>query len=128
MGEQGSHLLARSELGGRRSHEGCARTQITARSRCLGEGPTYTGRLFLPTSPQDQIDPISAGIFCCMSIQRGLWLRYLETLGTAWQIFGASHYGLGRFEVSAPIELPFENRFRLCQFVANFGRSRPNVV
>ena len=36
-----------------------------------------------------------------------------ETLGTAWQIFGASHYGLGRFEVSAPIELPFENRFRL---------------
>jgi hypothetical protein len=36
-----------------------------------------------------------------------------ETLGTAWQIFGASHYGLGRFEVSAPIELPFENRFGL---------------
>ena len=22
-----------------------------------------------------------------------------ETLGTAWQIFGASHYGIGRFEV-----------------------------
>ena len=36
-----------------------------------------------------------------------------ETLGTAWQIFGASHYGLGRFEVSAPRELPSENRFRL---------------
>jgi Protein of unknown function (DUF2939) len=26
-----------------------------------------------------------------------------ETLGTAWQIFGSSQYGLGRFEVSAPI-------------------------
>jgi Protein of unknown function (DUF2939) len=36
-----------------------------------------------------------------------------ETLGTAWQIFGASHYGLGRFEVSAPIELPFETAFGL---------------
>jgi len=36
-----------------------------------------------------------------------------ETLGTAWQIFGASHYGLGRFEVSAPIELPPANRFWL---------------
>src|SRR5262249_47015906 len=29
-----------------------------------------------------------------------------ETLGTAWQIFSASQYGIGRFEVSAPIELP----------------------
>jgi hypothetical protein len=36
-----------------------------------------------------------------------------ETLGTAWQIFGASHYGVGRFEVSAPIELPPANRFLL---------------
>jgi hypothetical protein len=36
-----------------------------------------------------------------------------ETVGTAWQIFGASHYGIGRFEVAAPIELPSENRFRL---------------
>src|SRR4029077_12260229 len=36
-----------------------------------------------------------------------------ETLGTAWQIFGASQYGIGRFEVSAPMELPPANRFRL---------------
>jgi hypothetical protein len=36
-----------------------------------------------------------------------------ETLGTAWQIFGASHYGIGRFDVSAPMELPPANRFRL---------------
>ena len=36
-----------------------------------------------------------------------------ETLGTAWQIFGASHYGIGRFEVSAPMQLPHANRFRL---------------
>jgi Protein of unknown function (DUF2939) len=36
-----------------------------------------------------------------------------ETIGTAWQIFGASEYGVGRFEVSAPIELPPANRFRL---------------
>src|SRR5947209_6039762 len=28
------------------------------------------------------------------------------TLGTAWQIFAASHYGIGRFEVSAPTILP----------------------
>jgi hypothetical protein len=36
-----------------------------------------------------------------------------ETLGTAWQIFGASHYGIARFEVSAPMELPPANRFQL---------------
>jgi len=36
-----------------------------------------------------------------------------KTLGTAWQIFGASSYGIGRFEVSAPVELPPSNRFRL---------------
>jgi len=36
-----------------------------------------------------------------------------QTLGTAWQIFRASHYGIGRFEASAPIDLPPENRFRL---------------
>ena len=36
-----------------------------------------------------------------------------QTLGSAWQIFRASHYGLGRFEVSAPMELAPDNRFRL---------------
>jgi DUF2939 family protein len=36
-----------------------------------------------------------------------------QTVGTAWQIFRASHYGLGRFEASAPIDVPPENRFRL---------------
>jgi hypothetical protein len=36
-----------------------------------------------------------------------------KTLGTAWQIFGASNYGIGRFEVSAPMELLPPNRFRL---------------
>jgi hypothetical protein len=36
-----------------------------------------------------------------------------DTLGTAWQIFGASRYGIATFEVSAPLELPPTNRFRL---------------
>jgi hypothetical protein len=36
-----------------------------------------------------------------------------DTLGTAWQIFGASHYGIARFELSAPTALPLANRFRL---------------
>jgi Protein of unknown function (DUF2939) len=36
-----------------------------------------------------------------------------DTLGTAWQVFGASRYGLARFEVSAPMGLPPANRFRL---------------
>jgi hypothetical protein len=36
-----------------------------------------------------------------------------DTLGTAWHIFAASHYGIGRFEVSAPTALPPANRFRL---------------
>ena len=36
-----------------------------------------------------------------------------DTLGTAWQIFAASHYGIGRFEVSAPTVLPPAGRFRL---------------
>jgi len=35
------------------------------------------------------------------------------TLGTAWQIFAASHYGISRFEVSEPMALPPANRFRL---------------
>ena len=36
-----------------------------------------------------------------------------DTLGTAWQIFAASHYGIGRFEVSGPAVLPAPKRFRL---------------
>jgi len=36
-----------------------------------------------------------------------------EALGTAWQIFSGSQYGIGRFEVSAPAELSPPNRFRL---------------
>ena len=36
-----------------------------------------------------------------------------KTLGTAWQIFGASNYGISRFGVSAPMESPPPNRFRL---------------
>ena len=37
----------------------------------------------------------------------------IDTLGTSWQIFAASHYGIGRFELSAPTALPRANRFRL---------------
>jgi hypothetical protein len=36
-----------------------------------------------------------------------------DTLGTAWQVFAASHYGIARFEISAPSALPPANRFRL---------------
>ena len=36
-----------------------------------------------------------------------------DTLGTAWQIFAASHYGIGRFEVSGPTVLSAPKRFRL---------------
>jgi hypothetical protein len=36
-----------------------------------------------------------------------------NTIGTIWQIFGNSEYGLGRFEVSAPAALPRPQRFRL---------------
>lgn len=36
-----------------------------------------------------------------------------DTLGTAWQIFAASRYGIGRFEVSAPTAAPPVTRFRL---------------
>jgi len=35
------------------------------------------------------------------------------TIGTIWQIFGNSEYGIGRFEVSAPVSLPPPHRFRL---------------
>jgi hypothetical protein len=31
----------------------------------------------------------------------------------AWQVFAASHYGIARFEISAPSALPPANRFRL---------------
>jgi Protein of unknown function (DUF2939) len=36
-----------------------------------------------------------------------------NTIGTIWQIFGNSEYGLGRFEVAAPAALPQQQRFRL---------------
>jgi hypothetical protein len=36
-----------------------------------------------------------------------------STIGTIWQIFGNSEYGIGRFEVSPPALLPPPQRFRL---------------
>ena len=36
-----------------------------------------------------------------------------STIGTIWQIFGNSEYGIGRFEVSPPALLPPQQRFRL---------------
>jgi hypothetical protein len=36
-----------------------------------------------------------------------------ETLGTAWQIFGASHYGIARFEVSVPTVLLRRNSWQI---------------
>jgi hypothetical protein len=36
-----------------------------------------------------------------------------RTIGTMWQIFANSEYGIGRFEVSAPAVLPPLQRFRL---------------
>ena len=37
----------------------------------------------------------------------------MSTIGTIWQIFGNSEYGIDRFEVSAPSALPEQQRFRL---------------
>jgi hypothetical protein len=36
-----------------------------------------------------------------------------STVGTIWQVFGNSEYGLGRFEVAAPAVLPEHQRFGL---------------
>jgi hypothetical protein len=36
-----------------------------------------------------------------------------STMGTIWQVFGNSEYGLGRFEVAAPATLPQQQRFGL---------------
>jgi hypothetical protein len=36
-----------------------------------------------------------------------------KTIGTIWQVFGNSEYGVGRFEVSTPESLPPQQRFRL---------------
>jgi Protein of unknown function (DUF2939) len=36
-----------------------------------------------------------------------------STMGTIWQIFGSSEYGLGRFEVAGPAALPPQQRFLL---------------
>ena len=37
----------------------------------------------------------------------------MSTIGTIWQIFANSEYGIGRFEVSAPSALPPPQRFGL---------------
>ena len=36
-----------------------------------------------------------------------------STMGTIWQVFGNSEYGLGRFEVAGPTALPQQERFGL---------------
>jgi hypothetical protein len=36
-----------------------------------------------------------------------------RTIGSVWQIFGNSEYGIGRFEVTAPAQLPARQRFGL---------------
>jgi hypothetical protein len=36
-----------------------------------------------------------------------------NTIGTIWQVFANSEYGVGRFEVSTPESLPPRQRFRL---------------
>jgi hypothetical protein len=36
-----------------------------------------------------------------------------STVGTVWQVFEQSEYGIGRYEVSAPVSLPSRQRFRL---------------
>jgi hypothetical protein len=36
-----------------------------------------------------------------------------DTIGTIWQIFANSEYGVGRFEVTGPAVLPPQQRFRL---------------
>jgi hypothetical protein len=36
-----------------------------------------------------------------------------STMGTIWQVFGNSEYGVGRFEVAAPAALPPQQRFQL---------------
>jgi hypothetical protein len=36
-----------------------------------------------------------------------------STIGSVWQIFGNSEYGIGRFEVTAPAQLPAQQRFGL---------------
>ena len=37
----------------------------------------------------------------------------VEALGSVWQIFAASDYGLGRFEVTVPVKFPPERAFML---------------
>jgi len=36
-----------------------------------------------------------------------------RTVGSIWQIFGDSEYGIGRFEVTMPASLPLRQRFHL---------------
>jgi hypothetical protein len=36
-----------------------------------------------------------------------------STVGSIWQIFGDSEYGIGRFEVTVPASLPLRQRFHL---------------
>ena len=44
----------------------------------------------------------------------------LAALGTAWQLFSATQYGIGRYEVSVPVSAPAEQafvlQFRLAQW------------
>src|SRR5215831_19396360 len=53
-----------------------------------------------------------------------------STIGTIWQIFGNSEYGLGRFEVAGPAALPprqrFSLTFRLLQWRWRCERQRKN--
>ena len=65
-------------------------------------------------SPEGLADLLSAGWpLSIMPAAPGAVGITRNTLGTMWQVFGDSEYGIGRFEISAPAALPPQHRFYL---------------
>ena len=65
-------------------------------------------------SPEGLADLLSAGWpVSVMPADPGAVGITRNTLGTIWQVFGDLEYGVGRFEISAPVALPPQHRFYL---------------
>ena len=65
-------------------------------------------------SPEGLVDLLTAGWpVSIMPAAPGAVGITRNTLGTMWQVFGDSEYGIGRFEISAPAALPPQHRFYL---------------
>src|SRR5262249_19208320 len=92
-----------------RSQDWSARAKY---GRCLGDRRSNREKLISPAALSELLG-VSWPVTAVPDPPPGPVGITESTIGTIWQIFGNSEYGLARFEVTAPFALPQQQRFRL---------------